>query len=80
MASKIRVYTKTGDKGTSTLYNLQRLPKNEEHFEALGDTDELNAHIGVAVACASQIEPSETFPGPLACQLEFVCFKFDAIS
>ena len=34
--------------GTSSLYNLQRLEKEHAFFQALGDTDELNANIGLA--------------------------------
>lgn len=45
---RIKVYTKTGDKGTSTLYNMQRVSKDADYFQALGEVDELNAFIGVA--------------------------------
>lgn len=48
MASKIRVYTRTGDAGTTSLFNGERRSKDELYFAALGDVDELNAHLGLA--------------------------------
>jgi hypothetical protein len=45
---RLKIYTKTGDAGTSTLYNMQRISKACDYFETLGDVDELNAHIGFA--------------------------------
>jgi cob(I)alamin adenosyltransferase len=45
---RFRIYTKTGDKGTASLYNGQRLPKDDDTFQALGDVDELNSAVGLA--------------------------------
>ena len=44
----VDITTKTGDKGTSSLYNGKRLPKSDDHFQALGSLDELNCFIGLA--------------------------------
>ena len=45
MASKI--YTKTGDKGTTSLIGGTKVPKSHLRIEAYGTIDELNAHIGL---------------------------------
>jgi len=43
-----KIYTKTGDKGTSALYTGDRLAKDNKIFACLGDIDEINASIGLA--------------------------------
>ena len=45
MAGKI--YTKTGDKGTTSLIGGTKVPKNHLRIEAYGTVDELNSWIGL---------------------------------
>lgn len=42
----MKIYTKKGDTGTTTLINNTEVPKNHVRVEAYGTVDELNAHIG----------------------------------
>jgi len=43
-----KVYTKTGDSGTTGLVGGERVPKNHVRIEAYGTVDELNASVGLA--------------------------------
>ena len=43
---KSLVYTKTGDKGTTSLVGGSRVPKTHIRLEAYGTIDELNSHLG----------------------------------
>lgn len=43
-----RIYTKTGDAGTTALGTGERVPKTSPRIAAYGTVDETNAHIGVA--------------------------------
>ena len=45
-----KIYTKTGDDGTTGLGSGQRVPKESPRIEAYGTVDELNSQIGVALA------------------------------
>ncbi len=44
-----RIYTRTGDDGTSGLVDGSRLPKHAPRFEAVGAVDEANSALGWAV-------------------------------
>ena len=43
-----RIYTRTGDDGTSALATGERRSKSDLRFDAIGTVDELNAHVGAA--------------------------------
>ena len=43
----MKVYTKTGDKGTTALFGGTRVPKYHIRIESYGTIDELNAYIGL---------------------------------
>ena len=43
----MKVYTKTGDKGTTALFGGSRVPKYHIRIESYGTVDELNSYIGL---------------------------------
>ena len=45
-----RIYTKTGDDGTSALGDMSRVHKTDSRLVAYADVDEANSAIGVAIA------------------------------
>jgi cob(I)alamin adenosyltransferase len=44
-----RIYTKTGDDGTTSLGDMSRTSKNDPRLEAFATVDEANSYIGVAL-------------------------------
>jgi cob(I)alamin adenosyltransferase len=46
----VKIYTKTGDKGTTSLFTGQRVHKDNAFIEALGTVDEGNTAIGLAIS------------------------------
>lgn len=43
----MKIYTKTGDKGTTALFGGTRVPKHHIRIESYGTIDELNSHLGM---------------------------------
>ncbi len=43
----MKIYTKTGDKGTTALFGGTRVPKHHIRIDSYGTIDELNSHIGL---------------------------------
>ena len=46
----MKIYTKTGDDGTTSLFDGTRVAKTHPRVQAYGTVDELNAHLGAARA------------------------------
>ena len=51
-----RIYTKTGDKGMTSIHGGERIPKDDIRIEANGCIDELNAQIGIIRSLAENNE------------------------
>ncbi|WP_026753241.1 cob(I)yrinic acid a,c-diamide adenosyltransferase [Sediminibacter sp. Hel_I_10] len=43
----MKIYTRTGDKGTTALFGGTRVPKHHIRIESYGTVDELNSHLGL---------------------------------
>jgi cob(I)alamin adenosyltransferase len=51
MVNLTRIYTRTGDDGTTSLGDMSRTTKNDPRLVAYADVDEANCALGVVLAC-----------------------------
>ncbi len=58
MVNLTRIYTKTGDDGTTSLGDMSRTSKNDPRLEAYADVDEANSAIGVALSLGAIADES----------------------
>lgn len=69
----MKIYTKTGDNGETSLFGGDRVPKSSERINATGSIDELNAVLGVAESFCQ----NDTCQ-PIIRQLQNDCFRMGA--
>jgi cob(I)alamin adenosyltransferase len=55
-----RIYTRTGDDGTTALGDMSRVPKTDPRVAAYADCDETNAALGTVLALGAVPEPVAT--------------------
>jgi cob(I)alamin adenosyltransferase len=60
MVNLTRIYTKTGDDGTTSLGDMSRTSKNDPRLEAYATVDETNSSIGVVLALGQIKDPQIT--------------------
>lgn len=56
---KSKIYTKTGDKGLTSLVSGTRVSKGSERLNLYGTVDELNAHLGFAIVLYQKELPND---------------------
>ena len=56
-----RIYTRTGDDGSTALGDMSRAPKTDPRVTAYGDVDEANSALGVAIALGALSPDIATF-------------------
>ena len=73
----MKIYTKTGDQGTTALFGGSRVSKNHLRIEAYGTVDETNAFVGEALTRALQSEKLVNI-GPILQQIQNMLFVLGA--
>ena len=71
---KSKVYTKTGDKGETSLVSGNRLSKADSKIDLYGEIDELNSHVGLGVCYLQKHEAVFQKPLELLYKIQHVLF------
>ena len=66
----MKIYTKTGDDGTTGLLGGSRVRKSEARIDCYGTVDELNAYVGWCAAVASDRDPRDLLDALRAVQAD----------
>ncbi len=74
----MKLYTKTGDDGTTGLYGGGRVMKNHPRIEAYGTVDELNSWLGVCSAVCDKSNEGESLIFGMLTQLQSRLFDLGA--
>lgn len=72
-----KIYTRTGDKGTTSLFGGDRVEKNHPRIDAYGTVDETNSFVGMALAHLAD-QPGEEKLSPLLERLQRELFVLGA--
>jgi cob(I)alamin adenosyltransferase len=65
----MKIYTRKGDAGETSIWAGRRLRKDQARVEAIGSVDECNAAVGLALAIGLPGHVAETLAGVQACLL-----------
>ncbi len=69
----MRIYTKTGDDGTTGMFGAGRIPKHHPRVAANGDVDELNSWLGLC--CARVMDSAAAALAPVLAHIQNKLFS-----
>jgi len=74
----MKLYTKTGDDGSTGLFGSQRVQKDDPRIVAFGSVDELNACVGLAAAGCNKSSEFESALLEILCAMQSQLFTLGA--
>jgi cob(I)alamin adenosyltransferase len=74
-----RVYTRSGDRGTTGLAGGQRVAKNDVRIEAYGTVDELNSFVGLALKSVRELSAPVAELEPILLRVQHELFNAGSV-